>query len=256
MIPTIDIKKLVSIAQEAGDVIMDIYAKDFKVEYKEDQSPLTDADTAAHNLISQKLTEYWPEIPILSEEGKTLPYSQRNTWQSLWIVDPIDGTKEFIKKNGEFTVNIALAHEGHVIAGVVYAPALNSMYWGQLNQGAYRETHGTIEELQVNSPFDTPQEGKDLRVVASRSHRSPELDDYLSQLSIKEVVSKGSSLKICQIAEGSADLYPRIGLTMEWDTAAAHAVVKAAGGNLYHVGTHQELNYNREDLLNPYFEVY
>lgn len=256
MQPSIDMKKLVEIAQEAGDIIMEIYKRDFTIEYKEDESPLTEADKAAHEVIVKGLQENWPEIPILSEEGKIIEYSERKDWQSLWIVDPIDGTKEFIKKNGEFTVNIALAFQNAIIGGVVYAPALGAMYYGFEGLGAFKTQDGKTTQLQVESSFTTPSEGKDLVVVASRSHRSEELETYLDKLSIKEVVSKGSSLKICQVAEGSADLYPRIGLTMEWDTAAAHAVVKFAGGNLYRVGTHQELDYNREELLNPYFEVY
>lgn len=257
MIPSVDIQSLVQIAQEAGDVIMEIYSRDFSVEYKADDSPLTEADQASHEVIVKGLQANWPEIPILSEEGRDIAHQERSQWETLWVVDPIDGTKEFIKKNGEFTVNIALVHRNKVIAGVVYAPVLQSMYWAQQGQGAFRQVeHHLAEPLEVKTPFATPAEGQDLIVVASRSHRSPDLEDYLAQLSIKEVVSKGSSLKICQIAEGSADLYPRIGPTMEWDTAAAHAIVKFAGGNLYLVGTHEELQYNRPDLLNPNFEVY
>lgn len=256
MRPQIDIQTLVKIARDAGDTIMEVYARDFKIEYKADSSPLTEADKASHEVIAAGLDANWPEIPVLSEEGKSIDYSERQDWKSLFIVDPIDGTKEFIKKNGEFTVNIALAHENQIVLGVVYAPAMDVMYWGSIDDGAWIQDAQGTRPLIVTRTFETPEEGKDMVVVASRSHRSEELEEYLAKLSIKEVVSKGSSLKICQIAEGSADLYPRIGLTMEWDTAAAHAVVKAAGGNLYRVGTHTELDYNREELLNPYFEVY
>lgn len=256
MTPQIDIPTLVKIARDAGETIMEIYARDFEIEYKDDSSPLTEADKASHEVIAAGLEANWPEIPVLSEEGKSIDYSERKDWKSLFIVDPIDGTKEFIKKNGEFTVNIALAHENQVVAGVVYVPAMDVMFWGNLEGGAWIQDAQGTRPLKVTRTFETPQDGKDMVVVASRSHRSEELEEYLAKLSIKEVVSKGSSLKICQIADGSADLYPRIGLTMEWDTAAAHAVVKAAGGNLYRVGTHTELDYNREELLNPYFEVY
>ena len=252
-------------AVDAGRVILEVYGEsDFEVESKVDDSPLTLADRRAHELITTALNE--TEIPVLSEEGKEIPYMNRSWLSSFWLVDPLDGTKEFIKRNGEFTVNIALVVEGKVEFGVVFAPVLNSLYVGRPGRGAYL----CREEKNFNQPFDylvqfaTPLPSGEpdpatCRVVASRSHFNQETQDYVNSLDTggKEIslVNSGSSLKLCMVAAGEADIYPRLGPTMEWDTAAAHAVVKASGKNVYRIDNNQELEYNKENLLNPYFVV-
>ena len=249
----------------AGKAILRVYGEsDFKVESKADDTPLTLADRRAHELITAALKE--TEILVLSEEGKEIPYMNRSWWSSFWLVDPLDGTKEFIKRNGEFTVNIALVVEGKVEFGVVYAPVLNTLYVGLPGRGAYK----CREEKNFNQPLDyliqfstrLPSGQPDdryFRVVASRSHYNQETQDYVNALDTggKEIslVNSGSSLKLCMVAAGEADIYPRLGPTMEWDTAAAHAVVKASGKNVYRVDNNKELEYNKENLLNPYFVV-
>ena len=252
-------------ALEAGRAILEIYGKeDFGVELKEDQSPLTIADQGAHTIIVKHLAE--TGIPVLSEEGQQIPYAERSTWNRFWLVDPLDGTKEFIKRNDEFTVNIALVEDQKSMFGVVYAPVLNELYVGISGRGAYR----CRQEKNQNQPLDyllqfadaLPMEQADsklFRVVASRSHYNEETRKFVESLDSggKEIslVSKGSSLKLCMVATGEADIYPRLGPTMEWDTAAAHAVVKASGKNVYRTDTGEELIYNKENLLNPYFVV-
>ncbi|MDD7986882.1 3'(2'),5'-bisphosphate nucleotidase CysQ [Lentisphaera marina] len=244
-------KELIQIAKDAGKKIMEIYATDFEVYSKDDKSPLTEADKAANEIICRELKKLTPQIPILSEENKTIDYSERKSWTQMWVVDPIDGTKEFIKKNGEFTVNIALVENGVPIAGVVYAPAIDDMYWAD-ETGAYK--NGDKLPLSTN---ETPE--KSLTIVASRSHMSQETQDYVDYLkkgteSI-ELTSVGSSLKLCYVAEGKADQYPRLAPTMEWDTAAAHAVALKAGKEVLNFETRQNLLYNKENLLNPWFLV-
>ena len=240
-----------AIARDAGQAIMKIYQGRIDVEFKDDKSPLTAADKASHDLIVSGLKKHFPEMPVLSEEGRDIPYEQRKGWTRFWLVDPLDGTKEFIKRNGEFTVNIALIEGGTPVMGVVYVPAQDRTYLGIEGQGAFRQKgDGPREPIRVRSP--EPSAG--LTVVMSRSHPSPELDEYLKNIPVAEALSVGSSLKLCAVAEGKADLYPRLGPTMEWDTAAGQAVVHAAGGKVLRMdGT--PLEYNKENLLNPYFIV-
>lgn len=250
-----DLTKLVEIAKEAaieaGKVIIDIYESgDFSIEAKADNSPLTLADRAAHNKIVAFLEK--TGIPILSEEGRDIPYSERKDWEYFWMLDPLDGTKEFIKKNGEFTVNIALIYRGESILGVVYPPVLNELYWGIKGEGSFKQVKNDIEKLSVSRK---PLTESFLKVVASRSHMSSETENYLKKLSEPKIVSKGSSLKFLLVASGEADIYPRFGPTMEWDTAAAHVIVTEAGGLVTLEDEINPLSYNKENLLNPYFIV-
>jgi 3'(2'), 5'-bisphosphate nucleotidase len=247
----IDFEKICAIAREAGAAIMEIYAGEFNIELKGDNSPLTCADRASHEVIMAGLQQAYPEIPILSEEGREIPYDERCQWSRFWLVDPLDGTKEFIKRNGEFTVNIALIEDGRVVAGVVYVPVRNTMFFGGLGTGCWRlEGDGEAEPIQVREA----DSAAGLTVVMSRSHPSPELEAYLQKIKVAEALPVGSSLKLCVVAEGKADLYPRLGPTMEWDTAAGHGVVEAAGGTVLTVEG-KPLKYNKESLLNPYFIV-
>lgn len=245
----IEIEILLDICREAGSAIMDVYRGDIQVDTKQDQTPLTDADRASHDIIVKRLRESFPEIPILSEEGRDISFEARNCWEQFWLVDPLDGTKEFIKKNGEFTVNIALIEENRPVLGVIYVPAKNLLYWGGEERPAMLQT-GFAPPRPIRARKADPQEG--LTVVMSRSHPSPELQEYLTGVRIAEKLPVGSSLKFCVIAEGRADLYPRLGSTMEWDIAAGHAILEAAGGQVRKVdGGH--LAYNKRDLLNPHF---
>ncbi len=271
-------KTAIEAAIQAGEAILEIYSQDFDIEIKSDNSPLTAADKASHEIIVQAL-ETTP-YPVLSEESKAISYEERKGWGTYWLVDPLDGTKEFIKKNGEFTVNIALVKEGAPIAGIVYVPVEHTLYLGT-EQGALKATQCAGKQVQdilesaepcrVSSQPSTP-----LRVVASKSHCNDETRKFIADLEEKygavELVTRGSSLKLCMVAEGSADIYPRIAPTMEWDTAAAHAVVCAAGGQVFQfdesmpIGAYavdakgdrkvpEKLGYNKENLLNPYFVV-
>ncbi|NVK43047.1 MAG: 3'(2'),5'-bisphosphate nucleotidase CysQ [Oceanospirillaceae bacterium] len=250
------LEKLLVIAREASShaskEILKIYeSEDFGVDMKSDDSPLTKADKKGHEVICSYLEK--TGIPILSEEGKHTAYEQRKYWNRLWVVDPIDGTKEFIKRNGEYTVNIALVENGKPILGVVEAPLLSSQYFGFIGSGAFVQREGRIEELKPIKEIDFNTKG--LRIVASRSHLSSETQDFLKELNEPKIVSMGSSLKFMMIAEGKADIYPRFAPTMEWDTAAAHAVVKSLKGTV-ETPEGKELLYNKENLLNPYFRVY
>jgi 3'(2'), 5'-bisphosphate nucleotidase len=247
----INFSHVCTIARNAGAAIMQIYAGDFNVELKDDNSPLTCADRASHEVIMAGLRQAYPEIPILSEEGRDIPYGKRCDWSRFWLVDPLDGTKEFIKRNGEFTVNIALIEECRVAAGVVYVPAQDKTYLGVRGQGAWLRV-GDQDPAAIRVREADYVAG--LTVVMSRSHPAPELQSYLQDIKVTEALPVGSSLKLCVVAEGKADLYPRLGPTMEWDTAAGHAVVEAAGGTVCQVdGT--PLSYNKENLLNPFFIV-
>jgi len=248
----IDINIVCEIAKQAGTAIMNIYGTDdFAVEYKDDHSPLTAADKASHEVIMAGLKKHFPAIPVLSEEGANVPYAVRKEWQRFWLVDPLDGTKEFIKRNGEFTVNIALIENQEPISGIVYVPAQDKIYWGIKKQGAWIQ-QGNDEPQAIKVRHPDRDEG--LTVVMSRSHPSPELEEYLGNIMVAESLPIGSSLKLCVVAEGKADLYPRLGPTMEWDTAAGHAVVVAAGGTV-ETPKKEILKYNKENLLNPYFVV-
>ncbi len=247
------LKKLQEIARRAGQAIMEIYnSEDFNVEVKGDGSPLTRADKAAHLVIAEGLEEHFPEIPVLSEEGKNIPYETRKNWRTFFLVDPLDGTKEFIKRNGEFTVNIALIEEGNPIAGVVYAPVLDTMYAAEI------DASGQWQLETINQEPETSNQ-KPYRIVASRSHNNELTEAFIEEKrkdhSKVEIVPMGSSLKICLVAEGKADVYPRLGPTMEWDTAAAHAIALAAGCTVLEYESNTPLTYNKENLLNPFFVV-
>ncbi|HIP52554.1 MAG TPA: 3'(2'),5'-bisphosphate nucleotidase [Chromatiales bacterium] len=250
--PTINLNEIVALARAAGDAIMEIYDTDFEVEEKSDKSPLTAADMASHNTIVAGLERLTPEIPILSEESAKIPYETRRQWRRYWLIDPLDGTKEFIKRNGEFTVNIALIEDGRPVLGVVYVPVKRIAYYAAQGEGAWRSEEGAKPTpIRVRD-----KAGRPVRVAGSRSHAGDSLKKYLENLGDHEIVSMGSSLKLCLVAEGDADLYPRLGPTSEWDTAAAQAVVEAAGGMVTDTKM-QPLRYNtKESLLNPYFLVF
>lgn len=247
----------------AGKRIMEIYEnEDFEVDFKGDNSPLTKADLASHEIIMSYLED--TGIPVLSEEGKDLPYEDRKTWSQLWIVDPIDGTKEFIKRNGEFTVNIALIENQKPILGVIYVPANGQLYFSAKDFGSYRvdticdfENFEILEKAAIKLPQDFKKDN--YTVVASKSHLSPETVEYIDTLEKTHgavaTLSKGSSLKLCMVAEGNADCYPRFAPTMEWDTAAGQAICSFAGKTVMDYTTKKEMLYNRENLLNNWFLV-
>lgn len=248
---------LVDIARAAGEEILAIYHDEARfqvVDMKANDSPLTLADRAAHQLIARRLAAATPGIPVLSEEGRTIPYAERAAWPHFWMVDPLDGTKEFIKRNGEFTVNIALIEAGAVVMGCVHVPVLGTTYYAARGQGAWVQ-RGDAAPIRIHAASYDPQ-ATGLRVVASRSHMSPEVEAYIGQFDAPETVSMGSSLKLVLIAEGKADIYPRLAPTMEWDTAAAQIVVEEAGGRVLHHETREPLRYNKENLLNPWFIVF
>lgn len=236
-----------SAAIAAGVEIIKIYETgDFSVEAKSDNSPLTKADRAAHNIIVAQLEG--SGLPVLSEEGKAIDYNERKEWEYFWMIDPLDGTKEFIKKNGEFTVNIALIKNGKVVLGVVYAPVLQDIYYAVEDDGAFKNGEAiNVREFNMSDSA--------LNVVASRSHLTSETQEFLDVLNEPKIVSKGSSLKLLMVAEGSADLYPRYAPTMEWDTAAAQIIVEEAGGSVLVADSKNPVHYNKPDLLNPYFLV-
>jgi 3'(2'), 5'-bisphosphate nucleotidase len=250
LLDKINIEDIKKIASDAGQAIMEIYNKDFKVEYKEDHSPLTEADLKSNEIICKALEKLYPNIPTLSEENKLIEYDTRKEWDYYWCIDPIDGTKEFIKRNGEFTVNIALIYNGTPVLGIVYAPILNAMYSAKKGEGAF--LNGKKLPLKINTKKD-----EILYVVASKSHLSEETQEFIDNLDAKEIVqvSKGSSLKLCMIADGSADIYPRLAPTMEWDTAAADVIVRESGKMTYQFEMDKPVVYNKENLLNPWFVV-
>lgn len=256
----ISVQQIVEIAVEAGESILEVYRRSdgIEVAHKDDQSPVTEADLAAHHVILDRLASLTPDIPVLSEESEIPDWEQRRGWSKYWLIDPLDGTKEFIHRNDEFTVNIALIEDGAPVLGVVYVPALDVTYAGQQGVGAFRRTGSEADQpIRVRGVEDWVAGGGQVTVVASRRHRGPDLDACLEKIRQRfgelETSSMGSSLKICLVAEGRADLYPRLALTSEWDTAAAQAVLEAAGGKMTDVGF-QTLRYNRkEELLNPFF---
>lgn len=253
----IDIEDIKRISRLAGDEILDVYGSEFSVDVKEDKSPLTEADRRANAVIVENLEKLYPEIPIISEETKTVAYSERKDWEWFWLVDPLDGTKEFIKRNGEFTVNIALIHKGTPSAGVVYQPVGDRLFWASRGDGAWKsDGAGEAVRLEGGPHYS---EKSDVVVVASRSHLTEDVENFVEDLKSKgknvEFLSSGSSLKLCLVAEGVADVYPRLGPTMEWDTGAAHAVALEAGRRVVQHGTGDDLVYNKEDLLNPFFVV-
>ncbi len=244
-----NIDDIINIAKKAGDGILEIYNKDFNIEYKDDKSPLTQADKASHNIIVEGLKKY--NLPVLSEEGRNIPYEERKNWELFWMIDPLDGTKEFIKKNGEFTVNIALIHKNEPIFGIVYAPVLDWVYFND-NENAYKVEKEGLIKLPVK------RDDNKFIIVASRSHLNEETKEFIDNIKTdkqKEFISIGSSLKLCLIAEGKADIYPRLAPTMEWDTAAADAVVRKSGKKVYNYENELPMQYNKLNLLNPWFIV-
>lgn len=239
------------LAIQAGAEIMNIYNGEFDVTAKQDNTPLTAADLAAHRLIRDGLTRLTPDLPVLSEESREVPFDERECWQTYWLVDPLDGTKEFIKRNGEFTVNIALIHEHEPVLGVVSAPAKELYYFACRGHGAYKQLlTGKARPIQVRRPMP-----KCPTVAGSRSHAGDSLGAFLEKLGKHELISMGSALKSCLVAEGQADIYPRFGPTSEWDTAAAQCVVEEAGGYVSDLDL-APLRYNtKASLLNPHFLV-
>ncbi|MBW2433262.1 MAG: 3'(2'),5'-bisphosphate nucleotidase CysQ [Deltaproteobacteria bacterium] len=270
--------KSIQTAIAAGKAINAVYhSEDFGVEYKSDTSPLTVADQKSHEIIMKMLQD--GDIPILSEEGLDMPYAQRKDWVRFWVVDPLDGTKEFIKRNGEFTVNIALIQDGRPVMGTIFVPDRDTLYFAAQGFGAYKLEDGPFDELQY-APADSDEQARillgqiveqstplpiehprrvALTIVGSRSHKTAELQAYVEEkrkaVGDVEFISAGSSLKICLVAEGRADIYPRLGPTMEWDTAAGQAIAEAAGATVCEYGTLNPLMYNKEDLHNPWFIV-
>ena len=253
---------VIEAAVRAGRAVMEVYDSpetDWQVERKADNSPLTLADRRSHEVIAAALAGTpWP---VLSEEGAKQPFAERKDWEKLWVVDPLDGTKEFIKRNGEFTVNIALVENGSPVLGVIYVPVTRRLYWGAKGLGAFTAEVDAVtwQPAGVRTMPQPAQEGRTFRVVASRSHLSPETESFIATLREKhgevETVSAGSSLKICLVADGEADVYPRHAPTMEWDTAAGHAIAVAAGCSFTDAVTGAPLIYNKEDLHNPWFIV-
>ena len=243
--------ELLAISRQAGAAILNVYRQDFAVEHKEDKSPLTQADLASHVIIRDALLELTPDIPLLSEESVNIDFGTRSSWRRYWLIDPLDGTREFVNRNGEFTVNIALIQNHKAVCGVVHVPVTGVTYTGITGIGAMRlDPDQNPKPIRVRRPCADP-----IVVVGSRSHANPRLGHHLSAIGNYELVSMGSSLKFCLLAEGKADFYPRLGPTSEWDTAAAHAVVSAAGGRIIKLNG-DALEYNRkESLLNPEFLV-
>lgn len=247
MLKNIDINEIKNIALKAGEAIMQVYERDFEIYEKEDKSPLSEADLLSNKVICEALAKF--NLPILSEENSIISFEERKNWEYFFLVDPLDGTKEFIKRNGEFTVNIALIHKQSPVLGVVYAPALNLMYSAKKGEGAFKNDE--LLPLALNK--DT------YKIVASKSHMSDETKDFIDKLEVdkkKELISMGSSLKLCLVASDEADIYPRLAPTMEWDTAAADAIVREAKKMSYDFYSKKPLLYNKENLKNPYFVVY
>ena len=246
------LNRVVVISEMAGKAIMDIYnnnSESDRVYYKEDKSPLTKADMVSHHIILEELEKLNLSIPVLSEEASNIPYEIRKTWNHFWLVDPLDGTKEFIKRNGEFTVNIALIDYTRPVLGVVHAPAIGVTYSALIGKGAFKFTGLNKIKISVAGQY----RGK-IKIIASRSHGNVAVEKFINKLQNAECLTKGSSLKFCLVAEGTAHLYPRFGRTMEWDTAAAQCVVEAAGGTVTDING-APLQYNKPNLLNPFFIV-
>jgi 3'(2'), 5'-bisphosphate nucleotidase len=240
------------VAKHAGRRIMEVYDAGFNVAQKNDQTPLTEADMAAHHAIEEGLRALTPDLPVLSEEAAQIPFAERRQWHRYWLVDPLDGTREFIRRNGEFSVNIALIDDDRPVLGIVYAPVLGLCYFACRGGGAFKQ-----EALEKPVPiWARPYDGGCVVVAGSRSHRGKAMERFLSHLSEYECIPLGSALKSCLVAEGKADVYPRLGPTSEWDTAAAQCVLEEAGGHL--TDTHMRpLRYNTKDsLLNPHFFAY
>lgn len=255
------LKTAIAAAISGSDAILEIYGREFEVEYKEDKSPLTLADRNAHDAICKALKK--TDLPILSEEGKHIPYDVRKDWKGFWLVDPLDGTKEFIKRNGEFTVNIALIVNQKAIIGVVMVPVSGLLYFASRSAGAFKTVYKGKEDLSLGKLMKDaqlmplPGIPQSFKVVGSRSHLSDETTEFIQNLRKTrpdlDFISIGSSLKLCLVAEGKAQVYPRFGPTMEWDTAAGQAIVEISGGKVVKAGSGEEVLYNKPDLLNPWF---
>lgn len=234
-------------AKEAGEAILKVYnADEVNYKIKSDHSPLTDADRAGHEKIVHLLQK--TNLPVLSEEGQTIPFKTRSAWEYFWLIDPLDGTKEFLKKNGEFTVNIALIHKQQPILGVIFVPVKQDLYWGVKSIGAFKKGRD-LNEVKLNITNSDSVH----TIVASRSHLSTETQEYISAYPKANLISMGSSLKFMLVAEGKAQVYPRFAPTMEWDTAAAQAIIEAAGGNVLNYPEMTPMKYNRENMLNGWF---
>lgn len=249
------IKQVSDIAREAGAEIMRVYEShnDIGIEYKDNESPLTKADKAANQKICERLEALDPKFPIISEENKMIPFEERSQYSYYWLVDPLDGTKEFIKRNGEFTVNIALIKDQMPVAGVVYVPVTGELFWAMKGMGAFYVKDNVEQRLSCNA-FSTTQSG--LGIVCSRSHLNDATQSFVDKFEAPELVARGSSLKFTIIAKGEAHIYPRLAPTMEWDTAAAQIVLEEAGGKVLDATTQQPLRYNKENMLNPHFIAY
>jgi 3'(2'), 5'-bisphosphate nucleotidase len=256
MLEKIDINKILTIAKEAGQATLKIYSREFTIEEKEDRSPVTEADHKSNKIIIDALSNLYPDIPFISEETKQTPFDKRKNWKYFWLIDPLDGTKEFIKKNGEFTINIALIEDQTPILGVIYVPVKDIFYYAQKGTGSFkiedRANAVRIESRELKSR-------EKLTVVGSRSHGGETLKAFIeekkSEYNEVELISSGSSLKFCLVAEGKADIYPRTGPTHEWDTAAGHAIVLESGKSVYDFESGETLLYNKENLLNSWFIV-
>ena len=261
-------------AKRAGEAILDVYGSDFAVEHKDDKSPLTLADKRSHEIImdvlEQTITVNNGTVPVLSEEGRGIPFDERKEWEYFWLVDPLDGTKEFVKRNGEFTVNIALIRNHKPVLGIIYIPVKDVFYFAAIDFGTYKLENSeslfdnSVDNLSIKELLDKSQRlpltnnnKSTFTVIGSRSHTSEEFSEFVKLLNEKygevEFISSGSSLKLCLVAEGEADVYPRFGPTMEWDTAAGQAIVEQAEGSVMDIQTREPLRYNKEDLLNPFF---
>ena len=267
---------MVPILQSVGEALLEVYSRDFTVELKADETPITEADRRAHGIITEELRSFpvagYTGLPLLSEEGRDIPFEERSSWKRFWMIDPLDGTKEFIKRNGEFTVNIALIEKRTPVMGFVYVPLTSVLYFGRIGTGAFRTASAdlTAEAVHWAPPLPEPVPNQDgpgkpataspevMKVVASRSHMNNETEEFIGELERRfgkptELTSAGSSIKLCRIAEGSADVYPRFAPTMEWDTAAADAVCRAAGCYVVDREAGRDLEYNKNDLRNPHF---
>jgi len=243
-----DLDFLEALARKAGAAILEIYETSFSVAEKEDRSPLTEADTRSHEIVSGALKSRYPDIPVLSEEGKEVPFEARSRWSRFWLVDPLDGTKEFIKRNGEFTVNIALVEGGKPVLGLIYIPVSDLLYVGRTGEGCRELSGGRSRSVRAR----LPDEGEPVKVVRSRSHPSPQVERMLDRFPSRQALSRGSALKFCALASGEAHFYPRLGPTWEWDTGAGHTIVLAAGGVVVDVHG-SPLEYNKPNLVNGPF---
>lgn len=261
----IDITAFEEMCKVAASEILQVYHSDFEVNMKEDASPLTKADEASNQVICRFLTEVYPDIPIISEEHKNMEYAVRRHWKSCWLIDPLDGTKEFVKKNGEFTINIALIEKGIPVFGLIYIPISGAYYYAKKHKGAFKVSNAQEFPLSggmriaedLDELFHNHWNGAALSIIGSRSHMNAETEKFVESLqknhAITSFITAGSALKFCLLAEGKADIYPRFAPTMEWDTAAGQIIIEEAGKKLYDLNTKEEMRYNRESLVNDWF---